>query len=78
MYKDNAVRNVVRETGGDSRDCGTMARVSGLSMPFQLCASLLKGKVRCSPELSARPSAAANSKKRQFCTACLFADSVGL
>ena len=66
MYKDNTVGNVVHvaETG---RDCGTTARLSNLSMPFQLCASPLKGEVQCSPEPSARPLAAANSEKRQNC-----------
>ena len=51
-YKDNAVGNVVAETG---RVGGTTTRLSGLSMPFQLCASPLKGEVRRSPEPSARP-----------------------
>ena len=36
MYKDNAVGTVVAETG---RDCWTTARLSDLSMPFQLCVS---------------------------------------
>ena len=74
MYKDNAVGTVVAETG---RDYGTTAQKSDLSMPFQLCVSPLKGEVRRSREPSAR-SAAADSKKRQICTTCLFADSVGL
>ena len=39
---------------------------------------LLTGEVRRSPELSARPSAAADSEERQICTTCLFAESVGL
>ena len=73
--KDNTVGNVVAKTG---RDCGTTARVSDLSMPFQLCASPLKGEVRRSPKLPARPSGAANCEKRQICTTCLFVDSVGL
>ena len=51
-YKDNAVGNVVAETG---RVGGTTTRLSGLSMPFPLCASPLKGEVRRSPEPSARP-----------------------
>ena len=44
MYKDNAVGNVVAETG---RDLVFMTRLSDLSMP-------LKGEVRRSPEQSAR------------------------
>ena len=74
MYKYNAVGNVVAETG---RDGGTMTRLSHLSMPFQLCASPLTGEVRRLPEPSARPSAAADSERRQICTTCLFAESVG-
>ena len=70
MYKDNAVGNVVAETGRHLV-FGTTARVSDLSMP-------LTGEVRRSPELSARPSAAADSEERQICTTCLFAESVGL
>ena len=46
MYKDNAVGNVVAETGRDLV-FGTTARLSDLSMP-------LKGQVRRSPEQSAR------------------------
>ena len=38
----------------------------------------LTGEVRRSPELSARPSAAADSEERQICTTCLFAESAGL
>ena len=45
MYKDNAVANVVAEMGRDL--VSTTARLSDLSMP-------LKGKVRRSPEQSAR------------------------
>ena len=75
MYKDNAVGNVVAETG---RDGGTTTRLGDLSMPFPLCASPLKGEVRRSPEQSARPSAAADSEERKICTTCLFAESVGL
>ena len=67
MYKDNAVGNVVAETG---RDGGTTTRLSDLSMPFPLCASPLKGEDQRSPEPSARPSAAADSEKRQICTTC--------
>ena len=60
MYKDNAVGNVVAETGRDLVVVfGTTARLSDLST-------------------SARPSAAADSKERQICTTCLFAESVGL
>ena len=70
MYKDNAVGNVVAETGRDLV-FGTTARLSDLSMP-------LTGEVRRSPEPSARPSAAAESEERQICTTCLFAESVGL
>ena len=55
MYKENGVGTVIAETG---RDCGTMARLSDLSMPFQLFASPLKGKVRRSREPSARSAAA--------------------
>ena len=69
MYKDNAVGNVVAETGRDLV-FGTTARLSDLSMP-------LTGEVRRSPEPSARPSAAVDSEERQICT-CLFAESVGL
>ena len=46
MYKDNAVGNVVAETGRDLVFM-TTARLSDLS-------KLLKGEVRCSPEQSAR------------------------
>ena len=70
MYKDNAVGNVVAETGSDLV-FGTTARLSNLSMP-------LTGEGRRSPEPSARPSAAADSEERQICTTCLFAESVGL
>ena len=66
MYKDNAVGNVVAEMGRDLV-FGTTARLSDLSMP-------LTGEARRSPELSARPSAAADSKERQICTMCLFAE----
>ena len=38
----------------------------------------LTSEVRRSPEPSARPSAAADSEKRQICRTCLFAESVGL
>ena len=75
MYTDNAVGNVVAETG---RDGGTTTRLSDRSMPFTLCASPLKGEVQRSPEPSARPSAAADSEERQICTTCFFAESVGL
>ena len=68
MYKDNAVGNVVVETG---IVFGTTARLSDLSMS-------LTGGVRRSPEPSARPSAAADSDERHICTACLLAESVGL
>ena len=61
MYKDNAVGNVVAETG---RDGGTTTRLSDLSMPFPLCASPLKGELQRSPEPSARPSAAVDSEER--------------
>ena len=64
MCKDNAVGTVIAETGCD---CGSMAQLSDLSMPFQLCASPLKGEVGRSCEPSAR-SAAADSEKRQICT----------
>ena len=64
MYKDNAVENVVAETG-------TTARLSDLSMP-------LTGEVRRSSEPSARPLAAADSEERQICVTCLFVESVGL
>ena len=70
MYKDNAVGNVVAETGRDLV-FGTTAQLSDLSMP-------LTGQVRRSPKRSARPSAAADSEERQICTTCLFAESVGL
>ena len=70
MYKDNAVGNVVAETGRDLV-FGTTARLGDLSMP-------LTGEVRRSPEPSARSSAAADSEERQICTTCLFTESVGL
>ena len=70
MYKQNAVGNVVAETGRDLV-FGFTAILSDLSMP-------LTGEVQRSPEPSARPSAAAESEERQFCTTCLFAKSVGL
>ena len=60
MYKDNAVGNVIAETG---RDGGTTTRLSVLSMPFPLSVSPLKGEVRRSPEQSGRPSAAADSEE---------------
>ena len=75
MYTDNAVGNVVAETG---RDGGTTTRLSDRSMPFPLCASPFKDEVQRSPEPSARPSAAADSEERQICTTCFFAESVGL
>ena len=75
MYTDNAVGNVVAETG---RDGGATIRLSDRSMPFPLCASPLKGEVQRSPEPSARPSAAADSEERQICTTCFFVESVGL
>ena len=78
MCEHTAVGKMVAETGGDGRGCGTTARLSDLSMPFQLCVSPLKVEVRCSPEASARPSVAADREKRQICTVCLFADSDGL
>ena len=68
MYKDNAVGNVVAETGRDFV-FGTTARLSDLSMP-------LTGEARREP--SAMPSAAADSQERQICTSCFFAESVGL
>ena len=68
MYKDNAVGNVVAETGRDLV-FWTTARLSDLSMP-------LTGEVRREP--SARPSTAAESEERQICMSCLFAESVGL
>ena len=54
MYKDNAVRNVVAETGRDLVFEIT-ARLSDLSMP-------LKGEVRRSPEQSARQPIARSGK----------------
>ena len=70
MYKDNAVGNVVAETGREFVFV-TTARLTDLSMP-------LTGEVRRSPEPSARPSSATDSEERQICTTCLFAESVGL
>ena len=70
MYKDNAVGNVVAETGRDLV-VGATARLSDPSMP-------LTGEVRHSPEQSARPPEAADSEERQICMTCLFAESVGL
>ena len=58
MYKDNAVGNVVAETGRDFV-FGTTARLSDLSMP-------LTGEVRRSPEPSARTSAATDSESGKF------------
>ena len=60
MYKDNAIGNVVVETGRDLV-FGTTARLSDLSM-------LLTGEVRRSPEPSTRPLAAADSEEQQICT----------
>ena len=54
MYKDNAVGNVVAETGRDLVFM-IMARLSDLSMP-------LKGEVRRSPEQSARQPIARSGK----------------
>ena len=54
MYKDNAVGNVVAETGRDLVFM-TTARRSDLSMP-------LKGEVRRSPEQSARQPTARSAK----------------
>ena len=54
MYKDNAVGNVVAETGRDLVFIIT-ARLSDLSMP-------LKGEVRRSPEQSARQQLASSGK----------------
>ena len=54
MYKDNAVGNVVAETGRDLVFM-TTARLSDLSMP-------LKGEVRQSPEQSARQPIARSGK----------------
>ena len=71
MYKDNAVGNVVAETGRDFGTTHGTARLSDISMP-------LTGELRRSPEPSARPSAAADSEDRQVCATCLFAESVGL
>ena len=68
MYNDNAVGNVVAETGRDLV-LGFTA-LNDLSMP-------LTGEVRHSPELSARLSAAADSEQRQISTTCSFAESVG-
>ena len=50
--------------------------LSDLSMPLQLFC--VHGKARSSPKPSARPSATADSEKRQICITCLFADRVGL
>ena len=54
MYKDNAVGNVVAETGRDLVFM-TTARLSNLSTP-------LKGEVRRSPEQSARQPTARSGK----------------
>ena len=70
LYKDNAVGNVVAETGRDLV-FGTTAQLSDLSMP-------LTGEVQRSPEPFARPSVAADNEERQICATCLFAESVGL
>ena len=57
MYKDNAVGNMVAETGRDLV-FETTARLSDLSMS-------LTGERR-SPEPSARPSAAAEARSGKF------------
>ena len=54
------------------------ARLSDLPVPFQLCASALKGEVRRSPEPFAKPSAGADSEERHIFKTCLLANSVGL
>ena len=54
MYKDNAVGNVVAETGRDLVFM-TEARLSDLSMP-------LKGEIRRSPEQSAQQPIAKSGK----------------
>ena len=69
MYKDTML-----ETWEEMRRdlvFGTTAQLNDLSMPW-------KGEFRLSPELSARPLAAADSEERQICTTCLFVQSVGL
>ena len=73
MYKDNTVGNVVHvaETGRVFGTAVRHVRLSDLSVP-------LTGELRRSPELSARPSAAADSEERQICTTCLFGEGVGL
>ena len=59
MYKNNAVGNVVAETGRDFVFM-TMTRLSDLSMP-------LKGEVRRSPERSARqPKASSKFVRRAY------------
>ena len=58
IYKDNAVGNVVAEMGRDLV-FGTTALLSDLSM-------LLTGEFRRSPEPSARPSAAADTRSGKF------------
>ena len=67
MYKDNAVGNVVAETGRDLVFM-TTTRLSSLSMP-------LKGEVRRS---TWTVCTAADSEEQQICMTCLFAESVGL
>ena len=66
MYKDNAVGNVVAETGRDLVFMIT-ARLSDLSMPS-----------RWGSTLTWTVCMAADSEERQICTTCLFAEGVGL
>ena len=67
-YKDNAVGNVVAETGRDLVFM-TTARLSDLSMP-------LKGEVRRELNLNSLHEPIARNGK--ICTTCLFAESIGL
>ena len=68
MYKNNAVGNVVAETGRDLV-LVTTTRLSDLSMT-------LKGEVRRSPEQSAWQPI--HSEERKICTTRFFAEGVGL
>ena len=68
MYKDNAVGNVVAETGRDLVFM-TKARLSDLSMPV---------KGAWGSTLTWTVCMAADSEERQICTTCFFAEGVGL
>ena len=62
MYKNNAVGSAVAETG---RDCGTMSWRS-----FIFISALCIAVEMLSSKLTPRPSAVADSEKRQIFTVC--------